>query len=165
MCTIMGQGTGGGSHVEMDGGSTIASCDVRLRGPIGRVDDVRHMVASPIHRLEAIPDVDCADLLIAVDSGRHPGQSALSNRWQVRHMACVVRREELCRHVLVPAIPAWVEVRRSPQRRWTIAAHATVDNEHARRADKRLRLNSAVVVVVVVVVVAVVVIVVVASMI
>ena len=51
--------------------STIASCDVRR--PVGRVDNVRNMIASPIHRLVTIPDVDAADLLVAVDSGRHLG--------------------------------------------------------------------------------------------
>ena len=85
--------------------STIASCHVICH--VGRVYNVRNMIASPIHRLAAMPDVDVANLLVVVDSGRHLGYLAMSNQWQMQRMHHVVRKEEQGRHALVPAIHAW----------------------------------------------------------
>ena len=51
--------------------------------PIAGINDVPHMLARPIHRLHAVPNVDVADRRIDVLCGGHLAQATKGKRWQI----------------------------------------------------------------------------------
>jgi hypothetical protein len=118
-----------------------------IRCPVARVDDVPHMLSSPVHGLHAIAHINVANSRVGVVSRGHHLQALTGERWALPVDGGQSKRvvEHLGRYVLVPPILSLPHVCGSPKQRGLCHGQRTGDRAIGHWmwfcAKKRLQLH------------------------